>query len=287
MPRKFDQLVADPIFVVGAARSGTTWVHDILAKHPQVAHIHESWLFTEQDGIGSLFNRGHWPSQGSGLGRLLERDDLLTYTGDMVRQIMSHAIGPEHRFLVEKSPSHLYSMELIREIFKDARFIHVLRDGRDVAVSVRAAVKSWSPAWKETFGSTVMKSARAWKYAVKRAHRENKMIPDRFLEIRYESLRKDPWTNYRRIFEFCNIPITDEILKTVLEKTDFQKNYIQNEAGFRRGGRIGDWRTHLNVINAFSFDLMAGKVLRDLGYEKNRLWWLTFVLRRRSHQSIE
>jgi len=211
MAGTFDQLVADPIFVVGAARSGTTWVHDILAAHPQVAHIHESWLFTPQNGIGVLFNQAHWPPRNSGLGRVLKRSDLLTYTGDMVKQIMSHAIGPEHRFLVEKSPNHLYSMELIREIFPDARFIHVLRDGRDVAVSVQAATISWSPVWKRSFGSTIRRSAGAWKHAMKRAHREGESIRDRFLEIRYESLRRDPFSSYRRIFEFCNIPHSDEV----------------------------------------------------------------------------
>ena len=99
-------------------------------------------------------------------------------------------------------------------------------------------------------------------------------LKDRFLEVRYESLRTEPFSNYRRIFDFCDIPYDDDILQAIFKKTDFDKNYNPNELGFRRGGRIGDWRLHFNLIDAWSYNYLAGDTLIELGYEESRFWWL-------------
>src|SRR5437667_9309955 len=141
--RMLNQVAQAPIFVVGVSRSGTTWVYDILTAHPQVAGILESWLFSTVNGVGSLFSSAHWPHRSVGLGRLLNREALLEYVRDFVARLMQHALGPQHRYLVEKSPPHLYTISLISELFPKARFIHVIRDGRDVCVSIRAATLSW------------------------------------------------------------------------------------------------------------------------------------------------
>jgi hypothetical protein len=270
----FDQLAADPIFIVGAARSGTTWVYDMFSAHPQVAGIYESWLFTKNDGLGSLFSKAHWPPKYSGLGRLLNRDDLLEHTRDAAMRIMSHAIKPQHRYLIEKSPSHLFVMPLISEIFPGARFIHVVRDGRDVSVSVRAASRSWAQAWRRTFGLSIRTSAFAWKNAIRRARRDGRDLGERFFEIRYEEISEDPFNAYRQLFDFCDLPYDDDILQHIFHVTDFARNYKPKETGFRRGGRIGDWRTHFSLTDALIFNLEAGNMLVELGYEKNRRWVL-------------
>lgn len=271
--RPFDQLEREPVFIIGAARSGTTWVFDILKSHPLVANVFESWLFTPNNGLGSLFTPAHWPGKHSGLGRLLKREELLVHVRETAEDIMGHAIRPEHRYLVEKSPSHLFAMPFIDEIFPAARYIHVLRDGRDVSVSVRAATNSWIQAWMESFGKSIRASARAWKHAVRRARHDGERMGGRFFEIRYEEIHRDPFPAYRKIFDFCEIPYDESILQSVHDATNFEKNYKPNEKGFRRGGRIGDWRTHFSLKDAVMFNLEAGQMLIDLGYEQNRKWW--------------
>jgi len=272
MASPFDQLARDPIFVIGAARSGTTWISDILAAHPQVARIHESWLFTQNDGVGSLFTNAHWPPKPSGLGSLLGRDELVCHVREMVTQIMSHAIQPEHRFIVEKSPSHAFAIALICELFPGALFIHALRDGRDVCVSVRAAAQSWMPAWKMSFGRSVATSARAWRDETLYVENAVKTLGSSILEIRYEDIHADPFASYRRIFDFCGIPYDDSILQHVHQDTDFAQNYEPGENKFRRGGRVADWQRQFSLLDALIFNYVAGQRLVELGYEKNRFW---------------
>lgn len=280
MENRFDQLKTDPIFILGAARSGTTWVFDIFNAHPNVAGVFESWLFTRDNGVGSWFTPAHWPAKSSGLGRFLEREQVTTLSREVVQRMMSQAVGPNHQFIVEKSPSHLYAIPLIEEIFPQARFIHVLRDGRDVCVSVRAATRSWMPDWKRTFGSSIAASAKSWHDAVRRASNEGKRLGDRFLEVRYEELRTDPMPNYRKMFDFCGIPYDDSILQAVYAKTDFNLNFKGGEENFRRGGRIGDWRSHFTLLDTYNFQKTAGELLQKKGYVDHPRWWWQHWLQR-------
>ncbi len=278
----FMKLDASPIFIVGAARSGTTWVNDIFAAHPHVASIRESWLFSRNNGLGTLLVDSHrWSESPQGLGRILEREKLIELIRQFSCEILSEAIGPNHRFLVEKSPSHLFTMSFINEIFPNAKFIHVIRDGRDVTVSVLAATKSWMPNWKKTFGASISTSAHSWNHAVKRAKRDGQKFGSRFMEIRYEKLHQDPFFGYRGLFDFSGIPYDDEILNYVYEKTDFSRNYKMNEVGFRRGGRIGDWRSRFNIADAWNFNRIAGETLASLGYVTSSSWWLGQIRRTR------
>ena len=63
-----------------------------------------------------------------------------------------------------------------------------------------------------------------------------------FVSISYEDIHSDPIGASRRLFELCGIPVNDATLKATVEATDFAANYTPNERGFRRGGRVGDWR---------------------------------------------
>jgi len=276
----FDQLKRDPVFVLGAPRSGTTWVYDILTAHPQVAGIYESWLFTRKDGLLSLMTEAHWPPGHSGLGNLLRREELLGYLKNLVMEIASHAIKPQHRYLVEKSPSHVSAMPFIRELFPTARFIHVLRDGRDVSVSILAAADAWAPQWKKHFGRSVRTAAGFWKTVVGRARRNMAAMRGNCLEIRYEALSRAPHAAYRRLYDFCGIPYDEEILETVFQKTDFKRNYTGKNSGFRRHGQPGDWRRALGPADIAIFHAVAGRMLVSLGYEESRAWWLRSMLNR-------
>lgn len=273
LPEPLKQLDVAPIFVVGNPRSGTTWVLDILRQHPEVAAIHESYLFSPQDGLAALFNRSGWMERHRGLGTLMTREELIADVRELAARWLARTLEPGHRFLIEKSPAtHLYVMELIAEIFPEARFIHVLRDGRDVAVSVRAASRSWAPRWKKSFGRSMLRTARVWRNAVRIARNSGNKLGDRFMEIRYEEIKGDPLGASRRLLEFCGIPYDDQLLQEIYEATDFKQQFQGGEDQFRRAGRIGDWRKSFTVLDCAIFNVAGGDVLVEAGYVRNRLW---------------
>jgi hypothetical protein len=271
------RLSAPPVFIVGAARSGTTWVYDIFCAHPRVGGVFESWLFTLDKGLGALFNEVHWPPQNKGLGRVLTRDDMVEVLRPLAQSILARGLPPGADFLVEKSPSHVFTIEVIAELLPTARFVHVLRDGRDVAVSVRAAARSWVPAWRSTFGRTISSSARTWRHTVQLARAAGNQLGDRFLEIRFEDIKRQPRASYARLFSFAGIPHDSTVLDNVYQATDFDMNYKPRQAGFRRKGIVGDWLTELGLLDRILFHRSAYDMLRQTGYELSPSW----ILRRK------
>lgn len=267
---KFAQLVAPPVFIVGAARSGTTWVHDIFQAHPDVATAYETFLFT-QNGLGSFFSQTH-SSPHHGIGRLFEEGELTDYIRQIAIDILSKVIEPQHQYLVEKSPNHIESVGIIRQIFPTAKFIHLVRDGRDVYISVRAATRSWMPNWKNTFARSVRVHAGSWRSEIEKAQQAQQQLGGDFMQITYEELHHDPKAGYQKLFDFAGVPYDGQILDDIFQKTDFQTNYQRDESNFRRGGRVQDWKHHMTLLEALQFNYKAGQTLIDLGYEQNRYW---------------
>jgi hypothetical protein len=268
------QLVEEPVFVVGAARSGTTWVHDVLRAHPQVAGVFESMLFEPLNGVGGLLGRAHWSDPPRGVARLADRAEVVADVRRLASDVLGHALQPHHRYLVEKTPSHVHVMREIAEVFPDSRFVHVVRDGRDVCVSWRFARRTWARGWhRAPAGLEVARIARRWQRAVRRGREQAAELGDRVLEVRYEELRADPFPWYRTLFEFCRIPCDDELLSAVHGRTDFDTSgRAEKGGGFYRSGRVGDWRRSFNLVDGLVFNAVAGQGLVEAGYESDRLW---------------
>ena len=114
-----------PVFLIGAARSGTKFLRDVLAVHPEVAAIPFDVNF-----IWRLGNEG------------VPHDELTpAHLNDALKQRLNQRLrkasgAKSHQVLLEKTVSNGLRIPFIREVFPDAKFVHLLRDGRSVIESV-------------------------------------------------------------------------------------------------------------------------------------------------------
>lgn len=289
LPEPLSQLEQGPIFIVGMPRSGTTWVHDVLAVHPQAACVFESALFDDEFGLGSFASRTHWraPAARGGMGELVSRESLIDDLRTAASGWLGAVLEPHHRFLIEKTPSHLYMIDFISEVFPEAKFIHVLRDGRDVAVSLDASTRGWG-SWDKTalvafdrwrlgvrlqlpFGPLHAR-ARRWRGTVEMVRVYQQRLGPRLMEVRYEDMHAHTTKTIEGLFEFCGMPYDAELVQHARDANDFGQ-FQAGESQFRRGGRTGDWRQHFGVLDRVVFDRAAGQALVDAGYEPDRRWW--------------
>ena len=275
LPGPLGQLAAGPVFVVGRARSGTTWVHDMYVAHPEVAGVFESWLFTADQGLLSLLNDATWQKPHTGLAQLMDRPEMIAELRELSANWLARVLEPHHRFLVEKSPRHYRWMEQIVEIYPEARFVHVMRDGRDVAVSVEAAAKSWAPHWQQSFGRSRFMTARSWGTTIDEIRRRAADLGDRYLEVRFEDLKADHRGGIRHLLDFGGMPTDDGVVDDIARRTDFERQHgdESGEDKFRRGGRVGDWEARFGMTSSLLFEIGAGAQLRRAGYETGRMWW--------------
>jgi len=198
---------------------------------------------------------------------------------ELVARWLSRALGPGDRFLVEKSPRHAGQVRAIADVFPEARFVCVLRDGRDAMLSARAAAGSWAPVLRKAEGGSVWRGARVWEREVRALREATRDIDNPCLEITYEELWAAPEEGAARLYSFCGFPHDAELIAEIVEATSLERRRRTDHVGFRRGAGPSAWRDQLSLLRQVVFDVAAGPALAECGYEPSRLWPLARLLR--------
>jgi hypothetical protein len=181
----------------------------------------------------------------------------------------------------EKTPAYVRNMRKIEKALPEARFIHVIRDGRDVALS----------RWKRTLGdgekAPAGQVAEGWQRRIRRAQKQGRKLAH-YLELRYEDLVTDTEPNLRRISEFLELE-WDPVMLTFYERAADRMSEMARDLPAVEGKptRPGDermqahamtqkppdpsamyrWKERMSPEDVAAFDAAAGELLTELGYE--------------------
>jgi len=168
--------------------------------------------------------------------------------------------GAPRRLLVEKTPSHLFHGEFILRHLPEAKLIEVLRDGRDVCVSMDS-YKRWMPQDRRF-------QVWLWARYVEAGRRleAEPAFAGRLLQVRYEALSEDPAREIRRMLEFADLDAAPERVAEIAERTRLGKVEKAGEGRHYRKGVVGDWRGRLTAEDLEVFRQGAGPALESLGY---------------------
>ncbi len=264
-----------PFFIVGSARSGTTLLRLILNAHSEVAIPPESRFITElwRDGETSVDN---FLKALSAHARFQAWDLPI----ESVRQELEGASTAEYRDLIEaafkafarehgkarwgdKTPRYVAEMERIASLWPEARFIHMIRDGRNVAQSY--ADVPFGP-------KNVARVADLWARRV-RAGRESgaRLGPTRYLEVRYEDLVKDLETHTKALCTFLEL----EFDPGMLDYAERSRADVLPRAGKYNPhltsppiADVRSWENQMPPNQVAIFEAIAGDLLSDLSYER-------------------
>ncbi len=255
----------------------------LLGEHPQVSTTVELTLFTryampwlttwDEEKRNSLEGKWH-----QGLPFVWEREEVAAFLKTFVDRIYSklQEKKPGATHILDKYPGNSMVVPLIRNFLPEARFIHVIRDGRDVACSMISAAE------KIGFGTrTIRDSAYAWKRHFLAAQEARSYGRD-YLEVRYEDLIGNGMETYRQVLNFCGLSYDEKWVASVIENNSFEKmkaarrvadSSVKAREGHYRSGRAGGWKETLSIDDRFEFERAAGDLLRELGYETSSEWW--------------
>jgi hypothetical protein len=242
------------LFAFGAQRSGTWWLQRILTAHPRVSAVpSETDLFT--DGIRPLLERFHHGARSSPSPNMLyvDRELLLDAARDFCDSVFAPWLEQSSTYLSERSPRHSEAVDLMAAVYPDARFVQIIRDGRDVARSLVA--RDWGPA-------SVGEAAVIWRDAVASARAA--APPERYREVRYEELLADPPGQIAALYRWLELPVDDSVVEGAMGEARRPLNQDPDDPRLASG----KWRDHFSPSDLAEFEAEAGDLLDELGYER-------------------
>ena len=254
MDRAESPLQGRMVFNVGARRSGTFWLQRVVTAHPLIAAVpSETHLFSL--GLAPLMERFHHGAIGSAeVGKVYaDRAQLVAALRTLCDGVFAPYLTDGAQLLAERSPLHVEHVDLIGEVYPDARIIHIIRDGRDVARSLLA--QSWGP-------RSMTEAAQEWRAGIERARAG--APPDHYREVRYEDLHADPATHLAALYEWLGLPTGEDVMALALTEASVEQNLDPNQTP----AGPGKWREELGRDDVRAFDDAAGDLLDELGYER-------------------
>jgi hypothetical protein len=272
-----------PVFVVGSARSGTTLLYHMLLSSGNFAVYR-----TESNAINLLE-----PAFGN-LSRARNKRELLrawynsrlyTLSGldraDLEPAVMAdcHNGGDFLRIVMEAicrkqgvqrwadtTPEHLLCLPRIKQTIPNALVIHVIRDGRDVALSSEKLGYIRPLPWDRT--RPVMAAGLHWEWIVNRGRKDGQALGHDYLEVRFEELVGQPREILATVSQFIEQDLDyDRIRKAGIGTVRTPNTSFPDITAPEEFDPVGRWRTGFSPDELACFESLVGTTLRELGYE--------------------
>jgi hypothetical protein len=273
-----------PVFIVGASRSGTGLLRDLLRSHPSLTFPGESQFIP-------AFYRGHGHPRSDRQARALARrmlalswirtgfsptPELSAFAGarsfqDLIARLYEEVARAEGKpRWGDKTPRYTGEIPTLLELFPEGRVLHIYRDGRDVALSMR----------RRRFAQNLFMAATLWSRRVCRARDDGRRFPANYAEVGYEALLANPEETMRAVCAFIGEPYTDRVLRPTRPRAVAPAGRAAL-IGRREPPRVaslteidptntGHWRS-MPVADRALFESVAGDLLAELGYETEGL----------------
>jgi len=273
-----------PFFVVGCGRSGSTMLREMFNKHSQVYIPGESYFihmlyWDWHPGMGDAELESFFqklvvippPPERAVIDDMgWEHDELKAFLyesrdkefSDVVRGIYELGMRRAGKVMWgDKTPRYVLYLPLLIKLFPQARIIHLVRDGRDVALSYLGF---------DSGPTTVRDAARYWRYMAgvgRHFHKERPDVP--YIEVRYEDLVLEPEAGIKEICRFLDIQYEPAMVdfqaghKRPTEKDSFGHELVGRPV---TAGRVGRWRKEMTERDVVVFEALAGRRLQDFGY---------------------
>jgi hypothetical protein len=282
-------------FVVGLTRSGTTLLRMMLDAHPELTIPPETHFVPElikvartESGTEAMLDtvtgNRTWDDFGISTEEMREQLDAVP-SGDAAGAVRAffdaYAKLQNKPRWGDKTPAYMLSVQRIGRTLAESRFIHLIRDGRDVALSQRARAINEQP--------PVSEQAARW---IKRIHKSRDQAATlkgpRYVEARYEDLVRDPEATLRRICEFIDLPWdpgmlgyherSAERLAEMAGGLRAEGTHAEQEPGYRienhaptteppDSSKLDKWKTEMAAEDVAAYERVAGDLLMELGYE--------------------
>jgi Sulfotransferase family len=266
-----------PLLILGVRRSGTTLLRVMLDRNsrlavpdesyfvPQLAARHRGPIATDRfvDDLRRIGTLVEWGVDTDRV-RLRLRDGMAP--GEAIAAVYeTYAADRGKERWGDKTPMYMQHLPLLERLFPDALFVHLVRDGRDAALSFLAmppgiVTRTWA------HPRSVAEFACQWRTEVEAGRRlRDRVGPDRYREVGYEALVSEPERELENLCDFADLPYEPGMLRYP-EGVDVSRKPHQQSLKRPLTPGIRDWRCEMASADVASFEEYAGDVLAASGY---------------------
>lgn len=285
MHQPTSQKPSGPVFIVGAPRSGTTMLQYRLRNLPSISFpTGESHffmpLYRDQERFGDLsrieniravlqvmYAQSREFLETDLHGMRFDRDALAAELHAAGRHTMPAIIGGLFEKNArgegkirwgDKTPYYVMHMARLLEWFPKAQFVHLIRDGRDVAMSLFGR--------RHDFGVyNAYFAAEYWESYIEKGREQSRRLPpDQYIELRYEDLLARPEDTMRTLCGFLGEAYSSEMFTVSPVDAPGKTPLVHKPL---KADNAGKWRTGMTPAQIRAFESVAGNTLRELGYE--------------------
>ena len=278
------------VFIVGCPRSGTTLLQRMVDAHAEIAIPREThWIpesFKRQTGITadgfvthelleSLLAHPKFGNLGierEELELLLATEGRLSYAKFISALFDLYGERRGKRLVGDKTPGYVREIAILHGLWPRARFVHLIRDGRDVCLSATSwerKAQHFRRRFRTWDDDPTTTAALWWTWHVRLGLEAGaRLASDLYYEIRYETLVTDPESECRKLCAFLDVAFDPTMLRYHEGRTRPAAHLSAKRAWLPPTPGLRDWRTQMPAEALQRFEAAAGDLLDELGYAR-------------------
>src|SRR5215213_4124964 len=301
-------------FVMGVGKSGTSWLMRTLDGHPEILCKGEGRFFAadwrranfDPEGTQAMASSLYYALLHSEYLRMWVERSVWAREGDAARHLDNLTRLATEHFLVGRLGENF--IQEVSRIYPEAKVIHIIRDGRDQAVSMlhhvwnrstdqggvqtlkageferreayRRDPKRFLQTGEGMFTEERLRgAARSWNARVGKTAKDGPvLLGPNYTEVRYEDLLERPNEEVGRLAGFLGADTSEKALQQAVGSASFEKLSKGRQRGqedtssFYRKGVAGDWNNYFTERDKEIYKEEAGELLIRLGYERDLDW---------------
>jgi hypothetical protein len=271
-----------PVFIVGCPRSGTSFLYHLLLSAGGFAEFHTQMnvydvLEPIYGDLGVRRNKAaaleEWlrskAFKCSGLKGESIRSKVLEQchsAGDFLRIVMYEIASNQgvDRW-IDSTPTNIPHMPRIHRDFPDAFFIHIIRDARDVALSLDK--RSWSRPLPWDKENSLLAAGLYWEWIVQKGRKNGSLLGPKYIEIRYEDVVQKPGETLGRLGDFIQHDLNyDRIQQRKIGSVGKPLTSFKEDLRDGYFKPVGRWKEKFPHSKLVEFEALVGAYLHELGY---------------------
>ncbi len=273
----------DPFFVIGTARSGTTMLRLMLNMHSRLRLPRESWFIADlmnelpidsplgaeqlERAVRIICDHPRWKVWE--IAEPAVRQTVLALDGPLLSELVDAIFRSLGNPLQkprwgDKTPGYVRDVPRLHGLFPRAKFVHIIRDGRDVALSLRQ--RGWD-------GVTSYDFAENWHRDVGMGVRDGRALgPALYMEVSYEQLVLNTEPALRRICAFLGETFEEPMLRffenAAEEMPAWEAQYHEKTRRAPQEGDVNRWMREMSGLHVAIFECVAGRTMDLVGYPR-------------------